>query len=154
MKLKLLRVSLIVGEASAVDLTVKHRLFVWIPILLNHDFIDFLAYDIDRILRMNWIFVLFEEFDSWERLLFVEFHVEIVLFSNVIEIVVVLFNGSVGPNPLFLDCAKNVKEFIKVLSHLLIENRSHFLDAQLLKHGIEILVGARVRFLPSADFVG
>ena len=152
MKLNLLRVSLIVGKASAVDLAVQHRLFFRISIFLNHDFIDFLAYDIDRILRMNWIFILFEEFDGWECLLFVEFHIKIVFFSNVIEIVVVLFNGSIGPNPLFLDCAKNLEEFIEVFCHLLIENCSHLFDAQLLKHGFEIFVGCRVRSLPFTDF--
>ena len=101
-------------------MTVQHCLVVRISILLYHDFIDFLAYDINSILRMNGILVLFEEFDGRESLLFVELHVEFVLFSNVLEVVIVLFNGSIGPNPLFLNCAKNVEEAIKVLSHLFI----------------------------------
>ena len=107
----------------------QHSLVVWIAPPLLHHLLDLLVQDVDGVFGMDWVFVLSEELFAGGVSLLDKLAIHMLcgpllpptfLKLDVLEIVVVLVNRGICPDPFLLNCSDHHEEVFEVYSHALV----------------------------------
>ena len=102
---------------------------------------------------MDWVIELFIEFLSRKCSVWIFLHIFFMCFLNLSQVIIILVDWAICPDPLLLNSAHNFEESMKVSCHVLIYFLAHLFDTHFKEHSLQVKVCFGVHWWPSPDFI-